>query len=172
MSSKAAASTTASPAATSVLATSTASPETSSSSSSSDDTRTTAIAAGVAAPIATISLALGAFFLYRARRSNAKSDHAGTNGAGDGETGEGGGGGDFKTSDVKGAIADRNDDVGELASEQRFEMEGDPAEQTHEAGGNAVYQLDDQVHPEVRVEKDGMPVIPELDAESEKKNSH
>lgn len=124
-------------------------------------------------PIATISLALGAFFLYRARRSNAKSDHVGTSGVSDGETGEGGGGGgEFKADDVKGAAVDRNADVGELGSEQRFEMEGDPAEQTHEAGGNAVYQLDDQVHPEARVEKDGMPVIPELDAESGKKNSH
>lgn len=123
-------------------------------------------------PIATISLALGAFFLYRARRSNAKSDPTGTSGASDGETGEGGGGGDLKTRDIKGAAVDRNGDMGELASEQRFEMEGDPAERTHEAGGNAVYQLDDQVHPEARVEKDGMPVIPELDAESGKKDSH
>lgn len=116
-------------------------------------------------PIATISLAFGAFFLYRARRSNAKSDHAGTSGAGDGETGEGGGG-EFKVGDIKGAAVDRNGDVGELASEQRFEMEGDTAERTHEAGGNAVYQLDNQVHPELIVEKDGMPVIPEMDGES------
>ncbi|GME65606.1 hypothetical protein GTA08_BOTSDO09024 [Neofusicoccum parvum] len=126
------ASATATPAASSALATQTAGAADASSSSSTS--RTTAIAAGVAVPVATIALAVGAFFLYRARRQ--KAEHA--------EGGE-------KTVCEADAAAVDGGAVGELPPDQRFEApSGEPALR---------HELDSDPKGSGVVEKDGEPVV-------------
>lgn len=118
-------------------------------STSSDTSRTTAIAAGVAVPVGTIALAVAAYFVYRAMKARTKSA---------GGHPEGGEEADVQKDTAGGAVAvhmaqgARGEPHHEVSSDQipRQEMEVLP------------YEL--PIHGRAVLEKDGRPVVAEMDA--------
>lgn len=123
------------------------------SSSSSDSSRTTAIAAGVAVPVGTIALAVAAYFFYRARTAKGTTKHPE-------------GGDDADTEEKTG---------GNLAVPMTQGRSGEPH---HEVSSDQVLRREmpaslDQVSPHematdsiyggVVLEKDGRPVLAEMD---------
>lgn len=124
-------------------------------STSSDASRTTAIAAGVAAPVGTIALAIAAYFLYRARKAKGNTEHA--DGGEDADTKEKTTGADAAAHITPGDPVELHQ---EISSDQipRPEMAASPDQlPPHEMATDSIYGS-------VVLEKDGRPVLAEMDA--------